>query len=107
MGPAIIRASARSTEVQAVALVYLAWVALAPLAGVWCFQLDGIFVGATRTRDMRNMMIVSIAIFFVAFAVLGRAFGNHGLWASYMVLFLARAATLATRVPGLLRAAFG
>jgi MATE family multidrug resistance protein len=80
---------------------------LAPLAGVWCFQLDGIFTGATRTRDMRNMMIVSIAIFFAAFAVLGQTFGNHGLWASYMVLFLVRAATLATRVPGLLRAAFG
>ena len=105
-GPLIIKTSARSAEVQAVALDYLAWVAIAPLAGVWCFQLDGIFTGATRTRDMRNMMIVSIAVFFVAFAILGRAFGNHGLWASYIVLFVARAMTLATRLPGLVRAAF-
>lgn len=106
-GPLIIRASAKSVEVQAAALVYLVWVAIAPLAGVWCFQLDGIFTGATRTRDMRNMMILSIALFFIAFAILGRTFGNHGLWASYIVLFLVRAATLGTRMPGLVRASFG
>lgn len=106
-GPAIIAFSAKSPDVQAAALAYLVWVAVSPLAGVWCFQLDGIFTGATRTRDMRNMMIVSIAIFFVAYWVLGRAFGNHGLWAAYLVLFLVRAVTLATRYPALVRGAFG
>ena len=107
VGPAIIAASAKSPDVQAAAHGYLVWVALAPLAGVWCFQLDGIFTGATRTRDMRNMMIVSIAVFVVAFWWLSRSFGNHGLWASYMVLFLVRAATLGSRLPGLVRASFG
>ncbi len=106
-GPHIIAISAKSPEVQAVALAYLVWVALGPLAGVWCFQLDGIFTGATRTRDMRNMMIVSIGVFFVAFWVLGEAFGNHGLWASYLVLFITRAITLGARLPGLVRGAFG
>ena len=106
-GPAIIAFSAKSTDVQAAAASYLIWAALAPLAGVWCFQLDGIFTGATRTRDMRNMMIVSIAIYFAAFLVLGRAFGNHGLWASYMILFLARAITLWWRYPSLVRGVFG
>lgn len=106
-GPAIIATSAKSGDVQAAAHGYLAWVALAPLAGVWCFQLDGIFTGATRTRDMRNMMIVSIAIFVVAFWALSSAFGNHGLWASYLVLFLVRAATLGSRLPALVKGAFG
>ncbi|MGE0698381.1 MAG: MATE family efflux transporter [Hyphomicrobiaceae bacterium] len=105
-GPAIVRASARSDAVQAAASAFLVWVALSPLAGVWVFQLDGIFTGATRTRDMRNMMIVSIVIFLAAFWVLSRAFGNHGLWASYMVLFIARAVTLGSRLPGLVRSAF-
>ncbi|MGD9806248.1 MAG: MATE family efflux transporter [Hyphomicrobiaceae bacterium] len=105
-GPAIIIFSAKSTEVQAAALAYLAWVAISPIAGVWCFQLDGIFTGATRTRDMRNTMIVSIGIFLLAYLVLGRMFGNHGLWASYIVLYVARAATLGTKVPGLVRSAF-
>ena len=106
-GPAIVAGSAKSADVQSVAYGYLVWVALAPLAGVWCFQLDGIFTGATRTRDMRNMMIVSIAVFFVAFWLLSRAFGNHGLWASYLVLFLTRAVTLGSRMPALVRGAFG
>lgn len=106
IGPTIILASARSPEVQAAAMAFLVWVALAPLAGVWCFQLDGIFTGATRTRDMRNMMIVSIAIFFAAFWVLSGAFGNHGLWASYLMLFLTRAVTLGAKFPELVRASF-
>ncbi len=105
-GPAVIALSAKSADVQAVAGVYIIWVALAPLAGVWCFQLDGIFTGATRTRDMRDMMVVSIVIYLAAFAVLSRQFGNHGIWASYLVLFLARALTLGARLPGLVRSVF-
>lgn len=105
-GPAIIAMSAKSPAVQAAAEAYIVWVALAPLAGVWCFQLDGIFTGATRTRDMRNMMVVSIVIYLAAFAVLSQLFGNHGIWASYLVLFLVRALTLGGRLPGLVRAVF-
>lgn len=106
-GPAIIAVSAKSAEVQAAAIAYLVWVAISPVAGVWCFQLDGIFTGATRTRDMRNTMVVSIGLFMLAYWMLGPAFGNHGLWASYIVLFIARTVTLATKFPGLVRAAFG
>lgn len=106
-GPAIVMFSAKSPPVEAAARVYLPWVVVAPLIGVWIFQLDGIFSGATRTRDMRNMMVVSIVIYLIACAVLARAFANHGLWASFMVLFLVRAATLGIRLPTLMRAAFG
>ncbi len=105
-GDALIAFGAKSANVHAEASHYLFWAALGPLAGVWCFQLDGIFVGATRTRDMRNMMVVSFVIFAVAFLVLPAAFGNHGLWASMMVLFLARAATLFSRIPALVRVSF-
>jgi multidrug resistance protein, MATE family len=107
VGPHIIAISAKSPEVQAAALAYLVWVAVGPLVGVWCFQLDGIFTGATRTRDMRNMMIIAIGVFFLAFWILGQTFGNHGLWASYMVLFIARAVTLGVRLPSLVRGVFG
>jgi len=106
-GPAIIAFSAKSAEVQAAAIAYLAWVAISPIAGVWSFQLDGIFTGATRTRDMRNTMIVSIGLFMLAYWILGPLFGNHGLWAAYIVLFIARAVTLGAKVPGLLKSAFG
>jgi MATE family multidrug resistance protein len=105
-GEAILAMSARSSEVFEEARRYLIWSALAPVVGVWAFQLDGIFIGATRTRDMRNMMLLSAAVFAVAYAILPPLLGNHGLWLCMMILFLARAATLLTRLPALVRAAF-
>ncbi|MEZ5852122.1 MAG: MATE family efflux transporter [Hyphomicrobiaceae bacterium] len=106
-GPAIIAFSAKSPQVQAVATSYLAWAAISPLLGVWCFQLDGIFTGATRTADMRNMMVLSVAIFLALSLALVPWFGNHGLWAAFMVLYITRAITLGARLPALVRSAFG
>jgi len=102
----LIRIMTDSVSVREAALTFLPWAALTPVAGVACFQLDGIFIGATRTADMRNMMILSLAVFLAAWAVLTPAFGNHGLWASLMVFYAARAASLGVRYPALERAAF-
>jgi MATE family multidrug resistance protein len=95
-----------SPEVREAARVFLFWAALTPLAGVACFQLDGIFIGATRTADMRNMMILSLAAYLSAWLVLTHAFANHGLWAALILFYLVRAATLAVRYPALERNAF-
>ena len=84
------------------ARTYLPWAAAAPLLGVWAFQLDGIFIGATRTADMRNAMLVSLAVFLFAWWML-IPFGNHGLWAALYVHYLARIATLSCYYPGLVR----
>ena len=92
--------------VRDLARTYLSWAALAPVIGVACFQLDGIFIGATRTRDMRNMMLVSLMIYLLAWAALTPPLGNHGLWAALMTLFVARAMTLAAHLPALMRDAF-
>jgi multidrug resistance protein, MATE family len=92
--------------VRDLARTYLSWAALAPVIGVACFQLDGIFIGATRTRDMRNMMLVSLVIYLLAWAALTPPLGNHGLWAALMTLFVARAMTLAAHLPALMRDAF-
>ena len=94
-------------EVRAEAAAYLPWIVLAPVLGLWCFMLDGIFIGATRTADMRNMMLVSAVIYFAAALALMPAFGNHGLWAALMVSYVARAVTLGLRYPALERAAEG
>jgi MATE family multidrug resistance protein len=88
--------------VRATARTYLPWAAASPLVGVWCFQLDGIFIGATRTAQMRNAMLMSLAIFLVAWWVLA-PFGNHGLWASLYVHYAARTATLFYCLPALIR----
>jgi multidrug resistance protein, MATE family len=103
LGPMIVDLLSVDPTVRALARIYLPWAALAPLAGVWCFQLDGIFIGATRTPQMRNAMLVSLAIFLAAWLALA-PFGNHGLWAALYVHYLARAATLFWCFPGLVRA---
>lgn len=105
-GGAIIDALTTNAEVREAARMYLPWVIAAPVVGVACFQLDGIFIGATRTREMRNMMLVSLAVFLLSWSVLSPAFGNHGLWASLLVFFAVRGVTLGVRLPALQRAAF-
>lgn len=105
-GGALIDAVTTNIEVRETARIYLPWAVCAPVVGVACYQLDGIFIGATRTRQMRNMMLVSLAIFLAAWALLTPLFGNHGLWASLMVFFIARGVTLWTQLPALERAAF-
>ena len=84
------------------ARVFLPWAAAAPLLGVWAFQLDGIFIGATRTVEMRNAMLTSLAIFFIAWWLL-LPLGNHGLWAALYVHYLARIGTLGVFYPRLVR----
>jgi MATE family multidrug resistance protein len=68
-------------------------------------MFDGIFIGATRTRDMRNMMALSFAGYVVLVLLLMPPFGNHGLWAALIGMFVLRGVTLAFRYPALERAA--
>ena len=106
LGPAIIDLLATDPGVRAAARAYLPWAALGPLIGVWCFQLDGIFIGATRTVQMRNAGLASLAIFLAAWWAL-QPFGNHGLWAALYVHYAARALTLFYCFPALVRAVPG
>jgi MATE family multidrug resistance protein len=98
-GPWIIDAMAAAPEVRAAARAYLPWLVAAPLIGVASWMFDGIFIGATLTREMRNAMVVSVGVYAGAAAVLVPAFGNHGLWAALMALNLARAVTMARLYP--------
>ena len=104
-GPAIIGAMTTAEEVRGVAGEYLGWMVLAPLFGIAPWMLDGIFIGATRTRDMRNMMALSAAVYFAIMPFLSMAYGNHGLWIAMLASFVARGVTLGARYPALERAA--
>ncbi|WPZ34945.1 MATE family efflux transporter [Thalassobaculum sp. OXR-137] len=73
---------------------HLIWAILLPLASIWAFQLDGIFIGATRTAEMRNAMIASLIAFVAAGLPLVDLFGNDGLWGAYVAFMGARAVTL-------------
>lgn len=103
-GGFVIDLMTTSQEIRSIAREYLLWCALSPIAGFLAFQCDGIYIGATRTKDMRNFMILSLAVYLGAAALLVPAYGNHGLWAALTIFFLARGATLGLRLPALIRA---
>jgi MATE family multidrug resistance protein len=99
-GPGLIDVMATAPEVRAAARAFLPWAVAAPVLGVAAWMFDGIFIGATMTREMRNAMAVSVAVYALALVVLLPAWGNHGLWASLMVLNLARAVTMGAQYRG-------
>ncbi|WP_323750024.1 MATE family efflux transporter [Marinobacter sp.] len=80
--------------VQMTAWQYLPWLWLLPFAAVWGFLLDGVFIGATRTREMQNTMLFSALVVFLPIWWLTTGWGNHGLWLSLVSLMLARAASM-------------
>ncbi|MGQ7790885.1 MATE family efflux transporter [Faunimonas sp. B44] len=105
-GGAIIDLMTTAPEVREAARAFLPWAALTPPAAVVAFQMDGIFIGATWSRDMRNMMLLSVVIYLVAWAALVPVWGNHGLWAALLVFLGARSLTFRWRMRRLLPRTF-
>lgn len=85
----------RAEAVRQAAARSLDWAALVPLAAAAAFQLDGVFIGATWSRDMRNMMLIALVFFLLCWALLTPAFGNTGLWIAFLLFLGARGLTLA------------
>jgi len=89
-GDALIRVMTDLDDVRMTAYRYLPWMVISPLVSVWSFLYDGVFVGATRAKDMRDIMIISsFAVFLPAWWLL-QDFGNHGLWAAFLLWLAAR-----------------
>ena len=105
VGPFVIDVMAKDPAVQQAARLYLPHMALAPLLGALAWMLDGIFIGATRTKDMRNMMILSFLGYCGLVLLLLPSFGNHGLWMAMNGFFILRGVSLALRYPALERVA--
>ncbi|MCZ6592756.1 MAG: MATE family efflux transporter [Alphaproteobacteria bacterium] len=103
-GPAIVRLFTNIAELRTFSSDYLVWIIASPLLSVWSYQLDGIFIGATRSAEMRNAMLASVALYVLAMATLPALLGNHGLWLSVMIFMVARALTLAIQYPKIERA---
>jgi MATE family multidrug resistance protein len=101
----IVDAMTTAPDVREQARIYLPYLVGLPVIGCAAFMLDGIFVGATRSGDMRNMMALSFGVYVVCVLLLVPMFGNHGLWLAMLISFVARAITLGARYPALERAA--
>lgn len=98
-GASIINMLTNSGPIYDASLIYLPWVIISPVIVMVCFQLDGIFIGATRSREMRNSMILSVALYVPASIWLGQVAGNHGLWLAFSLFFIMRAITLWRYMP--------
>ena len=93
-GTEIIALISTIPDVRQEAARYLPWLAAVPLVSMWCFLLDGIFIGATRGREMRNGMFFAICSFFAIWWLLS-GFGNHALWGAMLGFMATRGLGLA------------
>jgi len=90
------------TNIPAVRLAasdYLIWVIILPIISVWCFHFDGIFIGATAGKYIRDGMVISTIIYIIALMIFLPLWHNHGLWLSYCLFLVARGITLAHDYP--------
>ena len=104
-GPNFIDIMTAAEEVRGMAREYLIFVIVSPLLAVFAFAFDGVYIGATWARDMRNLMLLSLLIFLTAWLAL-RSFGNAGLWGALLAHYAARGGLEAARYPSLLKQTF-
>jgi MATE family multidrug resistance protein len=104
-GPRMIDFMTTSEDVRHAAREFLIFIVLAPLPGVFAFGFDGIYVGATWAREMRNLMLLSLLIFLATWWAL-QSFGNAGLWTAMLAFYVARGGLQGARHPALFRATF-
>ena len=90
-------------SVREAAELYLPWLIAAPVLSVWAFLLDGIFIGTTRTVEMRNAMIFSTVAYLLLVQLVLPLFGNQGLWLALIGLMVIRGVSLGIYYPRLLR----
>lgn len=100
-GDWVIGITAPSESVSALAHAYLPYVAALPIFGIVAFQMDGVYIGATWSRQMRNLMVASLVIYFAAWAILQPVFGNDGLWIALILFQSARSVAFRLMLPRL------
>ncbi len=102
-GEAALTALIEDPEARAAAITYLPWCAVVPFLGAPAWLMDGIFIGTTSGKILRNAGLAAVAVYLIADALLAPAFGNHGVWAAFLVFYLARAGALMSAYPALER----
>lgn len=102
IGDDIIRFAIQDPDARQAALDFLPWCSAVPVLGVAAWQLDGLFIGATRGRDLRNAAIVTAVVYVATDIWLSGSFGNHGVWAAFLMMYVYRALALAVCLPGLI-----
>ncbi len=90
VGPSLIALLTDLTDIRTTSLRYLPWLILSPLVAVWSYLYDGVFVGATLAREMRDIMLISAFVIFIPAWYVLQVLGNDGLWLSFMLFMASR-----------------
>ncbi len=90
LGPLLIRVLTDLPDVRSRTMRYLPWLIVSPLVSLWSFLYDGVYVGATRSREMRDIMLFSAFVVFIPAWYLLQGFGNHGLWLAFTLFMASR-----------------
>ena len=95
-GQQIVALLTSQPELREVTTRYLPWIIVSPLVSFWSFLFDGVFIGATWAREMRNTMVISTFAVFIPVFYLFRSMGmgNDGLWLAFLVFMVARAISM-------------
>ena len=102
-GGAIIDALTDQPVLRETAREFLPWAVLSPIVAVWCFQLDGVFIGATRTRELLTSSLVGLLVFGAVMPFTLDVWGNHGLWVALMAFLATRGIVLGALLPRIWR----
>lgn len=105
-GHVLVNILTTAPEVRVMAVEYLPWVALTALTGLYAFQMDSIFIGASWSKDMRNMMFLSMFVFFGVLYITREWLGNHSLWLALNMFLFIRGVTLTLMLPKRYRGEF-
>lgn len=102
----VIELTSPTAAVTALAKSHLFYVVALPFVGIIAFQMDGVYIGATWSRQMRNLMLASLVVYFAAWAILQPLFGNDGLWVALLLFQGARSIAFRLMLPKLAAATF-
>jgi MATE family multidrug resistance protein len=103
-GAPLVGLFTNQAAVRQLALRYLPWAMALPLASVWGYQMDGVFIGATRGRELRDSMVIAFTGFLLLAIVLEKLMGNNGLWCAFCGFMVLRGVLLGSRLPRIERA---
>ncbi|MCO5066977.1 MAG: MATE family efflux transporter [Rhizobiaceae bacterium] len=106
VGGHLIAIMTNAPDVRAEALTYLPWVALTAVSGFLAFQLDGVYIGATWSHDMRNTMALALICYLVILFAVLPTLGNHGLWLAFNIFLLTRGLLMLAVLPRRTRMVF-
>ena len=105
LGTLFVSLMTESIEIQSTSHTYMVWVALAPILCVGAFLLDGIFIGTTHIKEMRNAMMASTAIWAVVLALTFSSYQYHAVWFCMNLFMLTRTILLGWQYPKIEQAA--